>query len=116
MGFTIFSYFVVAGSQNSAVCPDTSQWSSVERVRWGIRACAAPASESAGQKVTGIDTEATNHCAAGASVENLSAAVAAVADGNRLRAASPEGFTAPGASRSQSAYDLAPLILQEAES
>ena len=111
MGFTICGY--PGGSNSPDAAPDPSAvWPQMmQRVRWGIRASAVRERRPTGRDGGGIDTEATNRNAAAASVEDLSAAVAEVAARSELRAESPGGFTALGASRSQSAYDLAPLIL-----
>src|SRR5690349_452923 len=96
MGFKLYGY--PGGSNSRHAAPNTNEdWpQTIERLRWGIRASTARNCESAGCEMAGIDTEAANRSAACASVEDLSAAVAAVADGSRLRAASPGGFTAPG--------------------
>jgi hypothetical protein len=113
MGFTIHSYFGGSNSPDSAADPSTAWPQAMQRIRWGIRASAVSDCGSAEHKAGGGDTQATNRSASMATVETLIAAVTEVAARSELRAESPGGFTAPGASRSQSAYDLAPLILSK---
>jgi hypothetical protein len=57
------------------------------------------------------DIKRANHEAAQTGVAELTAGAIEIKLHSGLRAVSPEGFTAPGSSRSSSAYDLAPLIL-----
>jgi len=110
MGFTIHGYCGGSNSPDSRADSNEERQQTLLRLRRGIRVNSVAVSESACLSSQEFDTESINRQASTSCPSELQAATAELVNHCRLRAASPEGFTAPGA-RSKSAYDLAPLIL-----
>jgi hypothetical protein len=115
MGFTIYGFPSGSNSPDAGKRPSAATNESVLRLKWGIRANAETDGEPDNSSCGGSGTKAINQEAVKTRVSGVIAAVAEVALHYQLRAESPGGFTAPDALRSQSAYDLAPLILRPKE-